>query len=83
MASEIGGVVEKAWGAMTLSGDENSLRYRHVSIIFHKFWIVLCIFLGGAVVAASAAHPGLGIQGWIISVGGCSGCLVPISALWQ
>eukprot|EP00903_Cladosiphon_okamuranus_P016685 g15383.t1 len=25
-ASELGGVVEKAWGAMTLSGDENSLR---------------------------------------------------------
>lgn len=27
LASEMGGLVEKTWGAMTLSGDENSLRY--------------------------------------------------------
>lgn len=26
LASELGGVAEKVWGAMTLSGDENSLR---------------------------------------------------------
>ncbi|CAN0535166.1 unnamed protein product [Ectocarpus sp. 12 AP-2014] len=26
LASELGGVAEKMWGAMTLSGDENSLR---------------------------------------------------------
>lgn len=48
--------MEKAWGAMTLSGDENSLRYGLSRAT--RFDCPMRIFVGAAV-AAAVAHPGL------------------------
>lgn len=36
MASELGGITEKIWGALTLSGDENSLRLVSTAVLLRR-----------------------------------------------